>query len=39
MKETTHDPHAGKGVEHADGRKIHPTYLFEAKKLTSSKGA
>ena len=33
------DPVFGKGSVRADGRKIHPTYLFEVKKPSESKGA
>jgi branched-chain amino acid transport system substrate-binding protein len=33
----TDDPLYGKGVIRADGRKIHPAYLFEVKKLEESK--
>ena len=33
MKELpTEDPLFGKGTIRADGRKIHPVYLYEAKK-------
>jgi branched-chain amino acid transport system substrate-binding protein len=40
MKETpTDDPLFGKGSIRADGRKIHPAYLVEAKKPAESKGA
>ncbi len=40
MKEMpTDDPAFGKGVVRADGRKIHPMYLFEVKKPSESKGA
>src|SRR5437588_3824732 len=40
MKETpTDDPLFGKGTIRADGRKIHPAYLFEVKKPSESKGA
>jgi branched-chain amino acid transport system substrate-binding protein len=40
MKEMpTDDPIFGKGVIRADGRKIHPVYLFEVKKPSESKGA
>jgi branched-chain amino acid transport system substrate-binding protein len=40
MKEMpTDDPLFGKGVVRADGRKIHPMYLFEVKKPAESKGA
>jgi branched-chain amino acid transport system substrate-binding protein len=39
MKEMpTDDPLFGKGVVRADGRKIHPAYLFEVKKPAESKG-
>ncbi|HXX82769.1 MAG TPA: ABC transporter substrate-binding protein [Casimicrobiaceae bacterium] len=39
MKEMpTDDPLFGKGTVRADGRKIHPAYLFEAKKPVESKG-
>ncbi len=39
MKETpTDDPLFGKGTIRADGRKIHPAYLFEVKKPAESKG-
>jgi branched-chain amino acid transport system substrate-binding protein len=39
MKETpTDDPLFGKGTIRADGRKIHPMYLFEVKKPADSKG-
>jgi len=38
MKEMpTDDPLFGKGVVRADGRKIHPMYLFEVKKPSESK--
>jgi branched-chain amino acid transport system substrate-binding protein len=38
MKELpTDDPLFGKGVLRADGRKIHPAYLFEVKKPEESK--
>ena len=38
MKEMpTDDPLFGKGKIRADGRKIHPTYLFEVKKPAESK--
>jgi len=33
----TDDPLFGKGVIRADGRKIHPAYLFEVKKPEESK--
>jgi branched-chain amino acid transport system substrate-binding protein len=40
MKEMpTDDPLFGKGSIRADGRKIHPMYLFEVKKPSESKGA
>jgi branched-chain amino acid transport system substrate-binding protein len=39
MKELpTDDPLFGKGIIRADGRKIHPAYLFEVKKPSESKG-
>jgi branched-chain amino acid transport system substrate-binding protein len=39
MKATpTDDPLFGKGTVRADGRKIHPAYLFEVKKPAESKG-
>jgi branched-chain amino acid transport system substrate-binding protein len=39
MKEMpTDDPLFGKGMVRADGRKIHPAYLFEVKKPSESKG-
>jgi branched-chain amino acid transport system substrate-binding protein len=39
MKETpTDDPLFGKGTIRADGRKLHPMYLFEVKKPEESKG-
>jgi branched-chain amino acid transport system substrate-binding protein len=39
MKEIpTDDPLFGKGTIRADGRKIHPAYLFEVKKPNESKG-
>jgi branched-chain amino acid transport system substrate-binding protein len=39
MKEIpTDDPLFGKGTIRADGRKIHPAYLFEVKKPAESKG-
>lgn len=39
MKELpTDDPLFGKGVIQANGRKIHPAYLFEVKKPEESKG-
>ena len=34
----TDDKLFGKGSIRADGRKIHPTYLFEVKKPEESKG-
>src|SRR6516164_8470914 len=38
MKEMpTDDPLFGKGVVRADGRKLHPAYLFEVKKPEESK--
>ena len=38
MKEIpTDDPLFGKGYIRADGRKIHPAYLFEVKKPSQSK--
>jgi branched-chain amino acid transport system substrate-binding protein len=38
MKEIpTDDPLFGKGYVRADGRKIHPTYLFEVKSPEESK--
>jgi len=40
MKEMpTEDKLFGKGSVRADGRKIHPMYLFEVKKPAESKGA
>ncbi len=40
MKELpTDDPLFGKGSVRADGRKLHPAYLFEVKKPAESKGA
>jgi branched-chain amino acid transport system substrate-binding protein len=40
MKDTpTDDPLFGKGTIRADGRKVHPAYLFEVKKPNESKGA
>lgn len=40
MKELpTDDPLFGKGTIRADGRKLHPAYLFEVKKPSESKGA
>jgi branched-chain amino acid transport system substrate-binding protein len=39
MKEMpTDDPVFGKGTIRADGRKLHPMYLFEVKKPAESKG-
>ena len=39
MKEMpTDDPLFGKGTIRADGRKVHPAYLFEVKKPSESKG-
>ena len=39
MKEMpTDDPVFGKGMVRADGRHIHPMYLFEVKKPSESKG-
>jgi branched-chain amino acid transport system substrate-binding protein len=38
-KMPTDDPLFGKGSIRADGRKIHPAYLFEVKKPGESKGA
>jgi len=39
MKEMpTDDPLFGKGTIRADGRKMHPAYLFEVKKPSESKG-
>ena len=39
MKEApTDDPLFGKGTIRADGRKLHPAYLFEVKKPAESKG-
>jgi branched-chain amino acid transport system substrate-binding protein len=39
MKELpTEDPLFGKGTIRADGRKIHPVYLYEVKKPAESKG-
>jgi len=35
----TDDPLFGKGTVRADGRKLHPMYLFEVKKPAESKGA
>ncbi len=34
----TDDPLFGKGTIRADGRKLHPVYLFEVKKPSESKG-
>ena len=34
----TDDPLFGKGTIRADGRKIHPMYLYEVKKPSESKG-
>jgi len=34
----TDDPLFGKGTIRADGRKIHPMYLYEVKKPAESKG-
>lgn len=34
----TDDPLFGKGTVRADGRKMHPAYLFEVKKPSESKG-
>jgi len=34
----TDDPLFGKGTIRADGRKIHPAYLYEVKKPSESKG-
>jgi len=34
----TDDPAFGKGTIRADGRKIHPMYLYEVKKPSESKG-
>ncbi len=40
MKELgTDDPLFGKGTVRADGRKMHPMYLYEAKAPAESKGA
>jgi branched-chain amino acid transport system substrate-binding protein len=40
MKEMpTDDPVFGKGMVRADGRHVHPMYLFEVKKPSESKGA
>jgi branched-chain amino acid transport system substrate-binding protein len=39
MKATpTDDPLFGKGSIRADGRKLHPMYLFDVKTLQESKG-
>ena len=39
MKELpTDDPLFGKGTIRADGRKLHPAYLFQVKKPSESKG-
>ena len=38
-KMPTDDPLFGKGRIRADGRKVHPAYLFEVKKPNESKGA
>src|SRR5947209_9265598 len=39
MKEVpTDDPRIGNGLGGADGRKIHPMYLFEVKKPAEAKG-
>jgi len=39
MKKTpTDDPVFGKGTIRADGRKLHPMYLYEVKKPSESKG-
>src|SRR5438874_5510727 len=35
----TDDPAFGKGTIRADGRKMHPMYLYEVKKPSESKGA
>jgi len=37
-KMPTDDPLFGKGTIRADGRKIHPMYLYEVKKPSESKG-
>ena len=34
----TDDPLFGQGTIRADGRKLHPAYLFEVKKPSESKG-
>ena len=40
MKEMpTDDPVFGKGMVRADGRHVHPMYLFEVKKPSESRGA
>jgi branched-chain amino acid transport system substrate-binding protein len=40
MKELpTDDPLFGKGTIRADGRKLHPMYLFEIKSPAESKGS
>src|SRR6185295_8987817 len=38
-KQPTDDPLFGKGTIRADGRKLHPAYLFEVKKPAESKYA
>jgi branched-chain amino acid transport system substrate-binding protein len=38
-KQPTDDPLFGKGTIRADGRKLHPAYLFEVKKPSESKYA
>ena len=38
-KMPTDDPLFGKGTIRADGRKLHPAYLFEVKKPSESKSA
>jgi branched-chain amino acid transport system substrate-binding protein len=35
----TDDPLFGKGTIRADGRKLHPMYLFQVKEPSESKGA
>ena len=35
-KQPTDDPLFGKGTIRADGRKLHPAYLFEVKKPSES---
>ncbi len=35
----TDDPLFGKGTIRADGRKLHPMYLFQVKQPSESKGA